>query len=108
MARSDSNYGSSVNRSVIVSELKDRFQTLPHKVVNVGVKTILDAMSNALRYENHIELRGFGSFSVTKRKERMAYNPRTGEKVYVKGKNVPHFKPGKHLRAVVNNRSDDK
>lgn len=108
MARSNSNHGSAVNKSEIIDELRQQFRTLPHKVVNVSVKTILDVMSNALCGESHIEIRGFGSFSVVRRRDRIACNPRTGERVYVKGKNIPHFKPSKHLKALVNNRTVEK
>ena len=44
-----------------------------------------------------IELRNFGVFEIKKRKARKARNPRTGEKVQVKEKNVVVFKSGKAL-----------
>ena len=36
------------------------------------------------------------------RAPRMGRNPKTGEKVSLRGKHVPHFKPGKELRERVN------
>ena len=49
----------------------------------------------------NIEVRGFGTFKVRKRKTRMARNPRTGDSVEVPSRSVPVFKPSKHLRARV-------
>ena len=61
----------------------------------------LNAIKLALASGENIEIRGFGTFKVRKRKTRMARNPRTGEPVEVPSRLVPVFKPSKHLRARV-------
>ncbi|MGD2071638.1 MAG: HU family DNA-binding protein [Gemmatimonadota bacterium] len=61
----------------------------------------LNAMKRALGNGENIEIRGFGTFKVRKRKSRMARNPRTGEPVEVPARLVPVFKPSKHLRKRV-------
>lgn len=43
-----------------------------------------------------IEIRGFGSFSLHYRAPRTGRNPKTGDKVELEGKYVPHFKPVKN------------
>lgn len=65
------------------------------------VDGFLNAMKRALATGENIEIRGFGTFKVRKRKTRMARNPRTGESVEVPSRSVPVFKPSKHLRARV-------
>ena len=60
-------------------------------------------MSNSLKENKRIEIRGFGSFSLNYRPPRIGRNPKTGEKVNVPAKSVPHFKAGKQLRARVDN-----
>ena len=45
------------------------------------MKTILDAMRDALARGHRIEIRGFGSFSINRRPPRIGRNPRSGEKV---------------------------
>jgi integration host factor subunit beta len=62
---------------------------------------MLDAMTDALARGHRIEIRGFGSFSVTRRPPRVGRNPRSGEQVQIPEKLVPHFKPGKALREAV-------
>jgi integration host factor subunit beta len=48
-----------------------------------------------------IEIRGFGSFQINYRPPRTGRNPKSGEKVPVPEKFVPHFKPGRELRKRV-------
>jgi len=62
---------------------------------------ILDAMSDALVRADRIEIRGFGSFALNYRPPRTGRNPKSGEKVSVPAKWVPHFKAGKELRERV-------
>lgn len=90
-----------MTRSDIVAKLAERFAQLPQKDAELAVKTILDAMSEALAKGHRIELRGFGSFSISRRPPRMGRNPRSGEQVLIPEKRVPHFKPGKALREAV-------
>jgi integration host factor subunit beta len=49
-----------------------------------------------------VELRGFGTFSTRSRTARTGRNPRTGSAVEIDAKHVPHFKPGKEMRARLN------
>jgi integration host factor subunit beta len=65
------------------------------------VKSILDEMAKCLSEGDRIEIRGFGSFEINQRNARIARNPRTGEKVLVPEKPVPHFKAGLELRLRV-------
>lgn len=50
---------------------------------------------------DRIEIRGFGSFALNYRPPRTGRNPKSGEKVSVPSKWVPHFKAGKELRERV-------
>ena len=87
------------------SELIERIVThqglLSSKDVELAIKTMLEQMSQALSTGDRIEIRGFGSFSINRRPPRMGRNPRSGAKVLIPEKLVPHFKPGKALREAV-------
>ncbi len=65
------------------------------------VDGFLNAVKHSLARGEGIEIRGFGTFKVKKRKARMARNPRTGEPVEVPARLVPVFKPSKILRSRV-------
>jgi integration host factor subunit beta len=90
-----------MTRSELVDLLSDEFGQLPHRDVELAVRAMLEAMGDALAEGHRIEIRGFGSFSVTHRPSRVGRNPRSGEQVTVPEKRVPHFKPGKALREAV-------
>jgi len=90
-----------MTRSDLVAKLAERFGQLTHRDTEFAVKTILDAMSDALARGHRIEIRGFGSFSINRRPPRVGRNPRSGEQVVIPEKLVPHFKPGKALRESV-------
>ncbi len=69
--------------------------------VEYSVKVLIDTMTRSLARGQRIEIRGFGSFDLNHRPARIGRNPKTGEKVEVPEKYVPHFKPGKELRERV-------
>ena len=94
-----------MTRSDLVEELAARFGQLTQRDAEYAVKTILDAVSDALVRGHRIEIRGFGSFSVNRRPPRMGRNPRSGEAVHIPEKRVTHFKPGKALRETVDQRT---
>jgi integration host factor subunit beta len=62
---------------------------------------MLDAMTEALAGGQRIEIRGFGSFALNYRPPRVGRNPKSGDRVQVPAKHVPHFKAGKELRERV-------
>jgi len=90
-----------MTRSDLVEELAARFSQLTLRDAEFAVKSILDAMNEALARGHRIEIRGFGSFSVNYRPPRQGRNPRSGESVAIPERRVPHFKPGKALRETV-------
>jgi integration host factor subunit beta len=94
-----------MTRSDLVEELAARFGQLTQRDADFAVKTILDAVNDALVRGHRIEIRGFGSFSINRRPPRMGRNPRSGESVAIPEKRVPHFKPGKALREAVDRRT---
>jgi len=95
------NDSSTITRSELVERLAQAFPQLLPRDVELAVKTLLDTMSSALADGKRIELRGFGSFVMHHRPPRQGRNPKSGEKVMVPEKRVPHFKPGKELRERV-------
>jgi integration host factor subunit beta len=72
------------------------------------VNCIFDAMTDALKNGEGIEIRGFGSFTVRQYKPYNGRNPRTGDPVHVASKRLPFFKVGKELKEMVNAALDDK
>jgi len=89
-----------VTKADLVEQVSKGVQ-LTKKDVGVVVDQLLDEICLALQSGQHIEIRGFGSFKVKKRRQRQARNPRTGESVDVPEKLVPYFKASRELRAMI-------
>lgn len=93
-----------MTKSELIARLAARFPQLVAKDADFAVKMILDEMTAALSRGDRIEIRGFGSFALNYRPPRTGRNPKSGDKVQVPAKYVPHFKAGKELRERVDNR----
>ena len=89
---------SSLTKSDLIDIIFKNQPNLDHKDLEMAIKGLIKIMSNSLSTGQRIEIRGFGSFSLRYHSPRTGRNPKTGEKVDLPGKYVPHFKPGKELR----------
>jgi len=92
----------SLTKSGLIELLARHQSHLPAKDVELAVKSLLETMSRELANGERIEIRGFGSFSLHFREPRVGRNPKSGDAVALRGKYVPHFKPGKEMRERVN------
>ena len=79
-----------------------RVSDLSKKQAEIIVNTVFAEIVEALRRDDKIELRGFGSFRVRRRRSRQGRNPKTGDRVDVPSKRIPYFKPGKELKDLIN------
>ena len=90
-----------MTKSELIEILSRRQPHLKAEDVDLAVKALLEMMGGALAQGDRIEIRGFGSFALNYRPPRIGRNPKSGEKVSVPEKWVPHFKAGKELRERV-------
>ncbi len=71
------------------------------KAANIALNTFVDSVTASLKRGDRVALVGFGTFSVAKRKARIARNPRTGETINVPARKAPKFKPGRELKKAI-------
>lgn len=71
-------------------------------IISKFIEKLRDCIEN-LGEDDRIELRGFGTFGIKKRKARIARNPKTGEEVRVPERKTPFFKPGREMRHTIIN-----
>ena len=90
-----------MTKSELIEKLATKLNHIATKDVEAAIKEILEMMAQSLAKGDRIEIRGFGSFSLNYRPPRVGRNPKTGSKVQVPAKHVPHFKAGKELRERV-------
>ena len=83
-----------MTRKEIVKRVTQR-TGMPYIRAKVVVEETLNAITDQIVENGRLELRNFGVFEVQTRRERVARNPRTGEKVIVPERKVVVFKPGK-------------
>ena len=70
------------------------------------VDAVLEVITAALERGDKVDLRGFGSFQVSGRKERQGRNPQTGETITIAARNAAVFKASKELAQRVNGTTD--
>lgn len=67
-----------------------------------ALNAFVDTVTKALKKKKTVVIVGFGTFQTSRSKAREGRNPQTGEKIKIKAKTVPKFKPGKTLKDAVN------
>jgi integration host factor subunit beta len=90
-----------MTRSNLIERVSGRFR-IPRARAEQIVTLIFDSIEQALKLDERIEIRGFGSFEVRHYDGYVGRNPRTGETTPVKPKRLPFFKVGRELRDRVN------
>ncbi len=92
-----------MTKSELVEKIVEANKLLTRKESEMVVNIVFDAMCEALKQGEKVEIRGFGSFTIRERDAREARNPKSGEIVRIPAKKTPFFKTGKELRERVNN-----
>jgi integration host factor subunit beta len=92
----------------IIEELLTRHQHFTYRESETIVNAMFDEMAKALASGARIEVRGFGSFGLKKRRARQGRNPKTGVAVKVDAKRIPFFRAGKELKLEVNGAQSSK
>ncbi len=66
-----------------------------------AVNAVLGNISKGVKKDKNVQLIGFGTFLVKKRKARKARNPQTGETIKVKASRTVGFKVGKKFKEMI-------
>jgi integration host factor subunit beta len=75
---------------------------LKKRDLDIAVNIIFESMKEALINGNKVEIRGFGSFRIRKRRARIAKNPRNGSEINLPAKKYILFRAGKDLKKIIN------
>ncbi|MCP5005545.1 MAG: HU family DNA-binding protein [Planctomycetes bacterium] len=66
-----------------------------------AVNSVLCSISKGVKKDKSVQILGFGSFLIKKRKARKARNPQTGEIIKVKASKTVGFKVGKKFKDMI-------
>ena len=91
-----------MNRQELIDKiLQEAGLEMTKKDADLFLATTIDVIKKTVKKGEDVSLVGFGSFSKVKRKARTGVNPSTGEKIKIKAKNVPKFRPGKAWKEML-------
>ncbi|WP_457569173.1 HU family DNA-binding protein [Desulfurobacterium sp.] len=65
------------------------------------LEAFFKVIKQALKENEKVEIRGFGTFYMKKMAARSARNLKTGERIKIPPRLVPAFKPGANLKAAI-------
>jgi integration host factor subunit beta len=91
-----------MTKSDLIKKIQHLFPHYPPKDLAFAVNIIFSAMTDTLKMNGRIEIRGFGSISVRSRAARKVANPKTGKIFSVPHRRKPFFKVGKELQQKIN------
>ena len=92
-----------MNRKELVEAIlkSKELENFTKKDADLFIATFLDVVKKTVKKGEDVSLIGFGTFSKTRRAARTGINPSTGEKIKIKAKNLPKFKPGKAWKDIM-------
>lgn len=89
-----------MNKMELVAAMAEK-SGLPKKDCEAALNALTEAVADALKAEEKVQLVGFGSFEAKNRAARTGRNPRTNEPVDIPAAKLPVFKAGKALKDAI-------
>lgn len=87
-----------MNKSESVATMAEK-ANLSKKDTEDALNAFVDAVKDAVKKNDKVQLIGFGTFESLKREGK---NPQTGGKIKIAACNSPAFKPGKGFKDYIN------
>lgn len=86
-----------MNKTELIAAMVEKSE-LTKKDAGAALEAFTDAVEDALKAGDKVQLIGFGTFEVKERAARTGKNPRTGEAVEIAAAKIPAFKASKALK----------
>ena len=91
-----------MNKSDLFEIVGKKFRHLPSREVEKIIQKIFSSIVESLSSGKRVEIRGFGTFSIKNRKERVGRNPKTGIEAPITARKVVTFKPSQIMKEKIN------
>ena len=85
-----------MNKAELVEMIQKEFESKAQ--AERAVNAVIDAIKDGIKKDQKVQLVGFGTFTIKKRKARTGRNPQTGEQIKIKASKTVGFKPGKTMK----------
>ena len=95
-----------VVKSKLLKQISNSFPNFQKKDVAKITDIIFSEIKRALKREERVEIRGWGSLSIRNQKSSIRRNPKTGDKVAVPAKKVIYWKMSKEMFKKINNEKE--
>ena len=89
-----------MNKTELAAAIAEKVE-IPKKDAEAVLNAMMEAVGEALKKGDKIQLIGFGSFEVKERAARVGCNPKTLEEIKIPASKYPVFKAGKALKDQV-------
>ena len=86
-----------MNKKQLVEEVSTEMERSKAEAER-AVNAVIEGVKKGLKKDGVVQLIGFGSFNVKKRKARKGRNPKTGDPIKIKASKTVTFRPGKALK----------
>lgn len=91
-----------MNKAELVEEVqKSLGKDTTKAAAERAVEAVIESIKKGIKKDKNVQLIGFGTYSVSKRKARTGRNPQTGAEIKIPASNVVKFKPGAGLKSLV-------
>ncbi len=90
-----------MNKTELVAAIAAKTE-LSKKDSEKALKAFIEVVTEELKKGDKVQLVGFGTFEVVKRKARDGRNPQTGKTMKIAASKAPKFKAGKALKETIN------
>lgn len=86
-----------MNKATLIAKIAEK-SALNKKQAEAALTAFTDAVTEALKEGDKVQLMGFGTFEIKERAARTGRKPSTGETIEIPAKKSPIFKAGKGFK----------
>ena len=91
-----------MNKAELVEQIqKDMGRETPRAAAERALNAVLEGVTKGLRKDGNVQLVGFGTFNVRRRKARDGRNPQTGEPIKIAASKTVGFRAGQNLKGTI-------
>jgi integration host factor subunit beta len=90
-----------MTKSELISHIFENTDVMTRQQVEDVVNGVFEEIGSALAQNDKVEIRGFGSFHIRKKKARVGRNPQNGSPVEISETRVPFFRPSIDIKKLL-------
>ncbi len=89
-----------MKRSELIAVIADK-ASMTKKDADLALGATIEAITDALKKGDKVQLVGFGTFEVREKAARVGRNPQTGKEIKIPASKAPAFKAGKAFKEAI-------